>query len=122
MGVKANDKAEFVQGEAKLDPEQWRRFLKFTNEEAKTIVRTGRGWGDVRPNEKKEILERINNRLREDESPEVDLDIINWRMPKAIRSTSVAENEQIQGELSGSTDQPEKRRLPFDPIRDSMQG
>ncbi|OCL05696.1 hypothetical protein AOQ84DRAFT_441310 [Glonium stellatum] len=120
MGVKVNDKAEDVRGKAQLDPEQWRQFKDFTKEEAKIIIRNGDSWVGVSLDKKKEILERVNKKLKEDHAPEVGMDIIDWRMPKAIKRIPGlgGASEQVEGELSGSTNEPGGRRLPWDPTRD----
>ena len=105
MDIRADATAKQVRNAVQHDPEQWQRFLasiqawaetpffnkdqqKFTNEEARNIISSGRGWNDVNLPEREDILKRVNKKLRDDRSNEVNQKVMSWRMPKAIRSAT----------------------------------
>jgi len=100
--VNANDKSDDVRQYAQHDLDQWRKFLastdktslntvinkdqqNFTKDEARNIILQWRKWGDVPSFEMAAVRERINQQLRLDQTPEVDRDVINWRMPKVLK-------------------------------------
>ena len=56
-----------------------------THEEAQDLISTVNRWTDMPPNKKAELRQRVNELLDSEDIPQVDSDIMNWRMPKAFK-------------------------------------
>lgn len=122
MVLRVNDCSEMARLYARHDKDQWRRFLNITHEEAQDLISTVNRWTDMPPNKKAELRQRVNELLDSEDIPQVDSDIMNWRMPKAFKKIARSGDTPSPGEASRSVNQPEARQLPWDPVRDSMQG
>lgn len=110
-------KAETARAYAGYDEDQWKRFLRFTRDEAQNLSALYNSWDEVYANEKSAVLARVNALLEPEEIPKANTRLMNWRMPKAYKKITAQRNRQ--GESNKSTDQSMGREKPFDPIRDS---
>ncbi|KAH9871887.1 hypothetical protein J1614_006145, partial [Plenodomus biglobosus] len=113
--------AEEVRHDAGLTPYQWDQICRqrITTEEAKKLREDDPNitWQNVDKGKRNQALDNINSELKQKNIPTVDLEVVAWRVSKALPKKS--------GELTGKSApsstaiaSPEKTSRPFDPIRD----
>ena len=105
MDIRADATAKQMQNAVQHNPKQQQRFLaniqawaetpffnknqqKFTNEETRSIISSGRDWSDVNLPEREEILEHVNEKLKGDQLNKVNQKAISWCILKTIKSTT----------------------------------
>ncbi|OAL50134.1 hypothetical protein IQ07DRAFT_510304 [Pyrenochaeta sp. DS3sAY3a] len=150
MSIRINATVQEARSAAGHSQEQWDRFYFITKDEARQLAEAHTDWKRwilIPANEKEQMLERINGRLRAEGIPPVEMIILKWRvsqllrdiqrkfeagsMLQEMRSTSSGSGSPIQvpavqtqsdSSLQSSSPQrsdysPSETR-PYDPIRD----
>ncbi|KAF2801452.1 uncharacterized protein BDZ99DRAFT_403312 [Mytilinidion resinicola] len=85
MTLKLRATARDAQTFARHNSFQWRRFLAFTKTEAERLAANHTSWRDVPADTAAAILENVNTQLKVEKIPEIDGDLLNWRMSQALR-------------------------------------
>ncbi|KAH9875251.1 hypothetical protein J1614_004742 [Plenodomus biglobosus] len=150
MSIRINATVQEARTAANHSQEQWDRFYFITKDEARQLAEAHPDWKRwilIPANEKEQMLERINARLRAEGIPAVEMIILKWRVSQLLRdiqrkyeagsmlqgmpSASSGSGSPIQvqttqnqsdGSLQSSSPQrseysPSETR-PYDPIRD----
>ncbi|KAF2254215.1 hypothetical protein BU26DRAFT_514195 [Trematosphaeria pertusa] len=122
--IKARTKAEAVRAHAGHSSNQWKQFMKFTRQAAERLLINAptATWIDIKDADQNLVLEAVNVQLQENEIPLVTLEILAWRMPRAMgelrkpsETSSRAESSQV---MSPSNDTPVRTSY-YDPARDT---
>lgn len=74
-----------------------------------------RPWVNYLPKEKETVLDRVNKQLSEHGIPEVDMELLGWRMNQLMRNIRKAQAKEAQPSYSGASTGETK---PYDPVRD----
>ncbi|ORY12463.1 hypothetical protein BCR34DRAFT_587252 [Clohesyomyces aquaticus] len=127
--IKAREKSEDVRNLIGFSDYQWRQFMKFTKDEAERLIRNEEGvstWIDVDDIGKDKVLNYVNKELDKKKIPHITLEVLRWRMPKAMgelrklnATSSRAESSQQQSQLQASDDPATHKRTEYyDPARE----
>ncbi|CAG5190079.1 uncharacterized protein ALTATR162_LOCUS12124 [Alternaria atra] len=87
MPLSNEEKAEQARCAAKLSPTHWDIFVRLTTEEAKNLRKDdpNKTWKDVDKGQREKALENINSKLVEKDIPTVNLEVVAWRISRALR-------------------------------------
>ncbi|KAF2193049.1 hypothetical protein K469DRAFT_551890 [Zopfia rhizophila CBS 207.26] len=85
MTLSVNASSEEAQRTAGHDRFGWGRFLDFTRFEATNLAQRWTSWTSVPANKKRATLQRINERLEGEDIPDIQDDVLTWRMSPAMR-------------------------------------
>lgn len=150
MSIRINATVQEARSAAGHSQEQWDRFYFITKDEARQLAEAHTDWKRwilIPANEKEQMLERINGRLRAEGIPPVEMIILKWRVSQLLRdiqrkyeagsmlqemrstnqgsaSPTQVQTAQAQPETRLSSSSPQRSEYspsenrPYDPIRD----
>ncbi|KAF2274554.1 uncharacterized protein EI97DRAFT_502664 [Westerdykella ornata] len=98
----------------------WEGFLTITHKEAKDLVQEepSTNWRRLPASKKQTVFRRVNAKLAAEGIPQVEEDVLIWRMSQAIRAARKAVNREAETAVLNSNTAAGTR--PFDPVRDSL--
>ncbi|KAF2709114.1 hypothetical protein K504DRAFT_433976 [Pleomassaria siparia CBS 279.74] len=98
-------------------PLQWLRFYRYTKKEARIINKANPNWTwpDVPFNDMEAVKQRVNAQLAIDNIPQVNSDVIWWRMILCMRDVRAHASAQASAEATVADT---RQKRPFDPVRD----
>ncbi|EFQ96205.1 hypothetical protein PTT_02317 [Pyrenophora teres f. teres 0-1] len=102
MSIRINATVQEARTAANHSQEQWDRFYFITKDEARQLAEAHPDWKRwilIPANEKEQMLERINARLRAEGIPPVEMIILKWRVSQLLRD--------IQRKYADSSDRAE---------------
>ncbi|KAF2113721.1 hypothetical protein BDV96DRAFT_578257 [Lophiotrema nucula] len=84
--IKARAKAEEVRESAGHSKNQWKQFMKSTRQEAERLLRNqpNATWIDIMDKDQGQVLETVNLQLQEKDTPLITMEVLAWRMPRAM--------------------------------------
>ncbi|KAH7392599.1 hypothetical protein BKA66DRAFT_379987, partial [Pyrenochaeta sp. MPI-SDFR-AT-0127] len=88
MSIRINATVQEARTAAGHSQEQWDRFYFITKDEARRLAEAHTDWKRwilIPANEKEQMLERINGRLRAEGIPAVEMIILKWRVSQLLR-------------------------------------
>ncbi|CAN9400463.1 unnamed protein product [Alternaria alternata] len=88
MSIRINATVQEARTAANHSQEQWDRFYFITKDEARQLAEAHPDWKRwilIPANEKEQMLERINTRLRAEGIPPVEMIILKWRVSQLLR-------------------------------------
>ncbi|KAH8717051.1 hypothetical protein GQ44DRAFT_624270 [Phaeosphaeriaceae sp. PMI808] len=88
MSIRINATVHEARAAAGHTKEQWDRFYFITKDEAKQLSEAHKDWSRwilIPANEKEQMLERINGRLRAEGIRPVEMIILKWRVSQLLR-------------------------------------
>ncbi|KAK1913540.1 hypothetical protein P3342_005477 [Pyrenophora teres f. teres] len=88
MSIRINATVQEARTAANHSQEQWDRFYFITKDEARQLAEAHPDWKRwilIPANEKEQMLERINARLRAEGIPPVEMIILKWRVSQLLR-------------------------------------
>ncbi|KAF2177536.1 hypothetical protein K469DRAFT_677134 [Zopfia rhizophila CBS 207.26] len=101
---------------AGLNGDQWGQFLKFTRFEALNLIKRWTNWISLPENEKQATLQRINEKLREEGIPQIQNEVLAWRMSPAMRRARAEQGPANQDAAPANQDAA-PTQLPYDPVK-----
>ncbi|KAF1831552.1 hypothetical protein BDW02DRAFT_44859 [Decorospora gaudefroyi] len=88
MSIRINATVQEARTAANHSQEQWDRFYFITKDESRQLAEAHPDWKRwilIPANEKEQMLERINARLRAEGIPPVEMIILKWRVSQLLR-------------------------------------
>ncbi|EOA90586.1 hypothetical protein ACJQWK_11639 [Exserohilum turcicum] len=88
MSIRINATVQEARTAANHSQEQWDRFYFITKDEARQLAEAHPDWKRwilIPANEKEQMLDRINARLRAEGIPPVEMIILKWRVSQLLR-------------------------------------
>ncbi|RYO34983.1 hypothetical protein AA0113_g9152 [Alternaria arborescens] len=107
MSIRINATVQEARTAANHSQEQWDRFYFITKDEARQLAEAHPDWKRwilIPANEKEQMLERINTRLRAEGIPPVEMIILKWRVSQLLRD--IQRKYEAGSMLQGMPDSP----------------